>query len=340
MFSNFQVDYESLYTCQTKLLECQFEIKQLLGTLPKISFESDEETLKDNLVGCLSCSFPNTYFLIKSSGTHEIHASTSLSRMQYLKNQDKIVITDSTNKCLKIVDINNGLLIQSAFKSPGESENLFKHPFSICVDSKKNEIFVSDIELSKVFIFNQNLELLRTFCDSIIKIPTSISLDDKSNLYIGDYTNNLISVWESENFDFVEKIEIDSPAYVELSEKHIFVLNTSLCNFEETRKPLNCIFIIDKASPNEILQTIKVENWKNPYGLILKNDYIITVSNETSRYSSVSNCDNLYLYVFNKYGYCVQKTKLNQHEPINDLLIVDGTMFICFKNFVKIFSIQ
>ena len=260
--------------------------------------------------------------------------------MQYLTNQDKIVITDSTSKCLKIVDINNGHLIQSAFNPPGESENLFKHPFSICVDSIKNEIFVSDIELSKVFIFDKNLELLRTLSNSLIKIPSAIRLDYNSKkLYIGDYTNNLITIWESESCNFVEKIEIESPAYIELSEKCIYVLNSSLPCLEEKQKVLNCIFILEKVAPNEILQKIKLANWQNPSGLLIKNEFIFTVSNEISTFST-NNTDNLYLYVFNKYGYCVQKTKLNQHEVINDLLIVDETMFLCFKNFVKIYNIQ
>jgi hypothetical protein len=338
--SNFKFDYDSLYSSQTKLRECQFEIKQLLSALPKISFESDDEYFKDNLVGSLSCSFPNTYYLVKSSGTHEISSSKNLCRMQYLANLDKIVITDSDSNCLKIVDINNGHLIQSTFNLPSETDNLFKHPFSICVDSIKNEIFVSDIELSKVFIFDKNLELLRTLCNSLIKIPNAIRLDNiLRRLYVGDYTNNLISIWDSESCDFIEKIEIESPAYIELDEKSIYVLNSFLPCLEQKQKSLNCIFILEKAAPNGILQQIKLETWQNPCGLFIKNDFFFTVSNEISSYSTNST-DNLFLFVFNKYGYCVQKTKLNQYEAINDLFIVDGTLFLCFKNFLKIYCIQ
>jgi hypothetical protein len=258
--------------------------------------------------------------------------------MQYLKSQDKIILTDSTNKCLKLVDINDGHLIQSTFKPPNDSQNLFKHPFAICVDVVKNEILVSDIELSKIFIFNEKMELLRTLSDSLIKKPTAICIDNEHNIYVADYDSNLMSIWESENCNFVEKFQIQSPAYIKLAEKKLFVLNTALCGLEEKKNLLNCIFILEKCSPYGLIQTIKLDSWQRPYGLFVRNDYIFTISNEISVYCTKT--DNLFLYVFNKYGCCVQKTKLNQMEAINDILIVDERIFFCYKNLVKVLKFQ
>ena len=78
----------------------------------------------------------------------------------------------------------------------------------------------------KIFVFNSNFDLRFQFCEQNLKNPNYMEIDnafDKSRLYVSDFTNDEISIWNTSNGSFIAKIEIETPLQINFTRTSLFV---------------------------------------------------------------------------------------------------------------------
>ena len=188
--------------------------------------------------------------------------------MALLKNNTKLLITDCGRKLLHLCDF-DGTILKSV-----NPNNIFKDPTGVCVLVDKNEekIFVGDEEHEKIFVLNSNFELQFQIGNGHLKHPRLMRIDnefDKSHLYVLDYENNEITIWNSTNGSFIAKIDVETPEQIHFTQNSLFVSSHVWKSVWKDNKVIqinkggNCIFEIDKAS-FEIKRRI-IGNWYSPH---------------------------------------------------------------------------
>ena len=180
-------------------------------------------------------------------------------------NNDTLVACDCESPSLKLIDINGNYL-----KSINPNK-LLKCPWAIFI-TKTNTIFVSDSSLARIFVFNSNFELLRSFgLEDLVKFIEFICIDEEQYLYASDFHNSLVTIWDSRSGTLLKKIQINSPTEIAINEKHIFIASQSDENRLEIENGDSCIYVLNKSS-YEIENKIKFANWLAPHCILFDAD--------------------------------------------------------------------
>ena len=227
--------------------------------------------------------------------------------------------------------------------------DLIKRPHAICL-GLNDELFITEYSGDdKILIFDKEMKFKREF--NIVKDleVENIFIDLKSKdkrLYITDKDNNQITVWKSENGDYITTIKIDSPGHIEFNENSVFVTSiTDVDGNEETRKlnkiesGSNCIFELNKSN-YEIINKIAFDNWIQPWGLCLdENSNIITTAFQLNENQIIS--EERYLYIIDRNKSILSKIDLGDwREVAYDMKYFDNKIVICFAKHLRIIELN
>ena len=120
---------------------------------------------------------------------------------------------------------------------------------------------------------------------------------DKFRIYVSDYENNEITIWNTENGLFIAKMEIETPKQIIFTQNSLFVSSPVFERQIEINNTIkiieggNCIFEVDKVSL-EIKRRI-IGSWFSPNLLNIESngnllitgrDYINKITTSDSRY--------------------------------------------------------
>ena len=225
-----------------------------------------------------------------------------------------LLITDVRDNSLKLVDFKTGNLIDilrhSKLSSPG------------CLYvTKKEEIFVYDVSNSKILIFEFKkffLNFLREFKVLNVSFISDMKVNqDKNNyslLYISSVMKNRISIWDTENGNYMKSFKVDHPSYMEFSDEKLFVVSYTICDETIDDNKLvritdgsNCIFVFDKST-YELINKIDLNNWLKPTGLYLDSfSNIVTTAFEIDNDGFISK--NRFVYTIDQNGELLHKVE-------------------------------
>ena len=268
-------------------------------------------------------------------------SSGRLESIAFLKNQNKLVLSDKNEGVLKIVDLD------SCFVDNFKHAHI-KKPSALCI-GKNNELYISEHSKGnhRVLVFDENLNYLKQMSLKPMYV-TSIKIDlfDEQNLlYITDNSDDKIVVRYTEIDRFKEAIKVLKPSFIEFSKDFIFVisypsfnLNKKARRLEGFQKGSNCIFVINK-SDQEIVRRICFDNWLIQPGLCLDEELnITTIAFELSETRILST--STYLYIISLNGDLVQKIEIDAGvgKPSSICFFNDSFSF-CDEKTLNIFQI-
>ena len=252
-----------------------------------------------------------------------------------IEKQRKLLITDHKRNLLHLIDFDGNIL--KSFNP----NNVLKRPSGICAlhDPNEEKIFVGHYTHHKIFVFNSNFDLKFQFGDQNLKTPDYMKIDnefDKSLLYVSDWYNNEITIWNTSSGSFISKIDVDTPIQIILTQNSLFVCSPVIKHQIKNNKVIkinkggNCIFEIDKASL-EIKRRI-IGNWYSPVLLnidangnlqIIALDYINNITKSNMRY----------LLTIGQNGEILKKVEIDCYLAGADVILVNNNkiMVIAFN---------
>jgi hypothetical protein len=259
-------------------------------------------------IGKFDHSFNQIFSSIKNVTAIDIE-SNFLSRVTLLENEKKIVLCDFDDQSLKVIEFNGG------FIGSFNPKYIFDSPFAIC-SNKRDDIYIADQIKKKIFVLNSNMRYKFEFGQNRIKMPYSMAIDDKSNyLYVSDWRNNIITIFNAENGDFINEMKVFSPLNIALNKKgKLFVTSIEAILVYDTEK-------------FKLLNKIQIKNWTNLRGLSFDYDEInfMVIARENKNYSQ-SQC----LFVFSENGELLQITELNNTKFI-DFCVLERNKILCIR---------
>ena len=260
---------------------------------------------------------PCNYKRIKSTKPLVIPFELSVG-LAHVKENGQILVTDPESSSIRIID-ENGNYDKAVY--PNE---FLQKPGAMCIN-RKNEIFIVDMCLEKIFVFDKDLNYLREFGDSRLQC-TSHMIIDIDIIYMTSFLNNNLTVWNSNTGEFLNQMSLNSPLSSAIAPCHdrIFVISAIDVGFfsrEYTAQISlnndNCIFMIDKISL-EILNTIDISNYIQPKGLMIDEslNFYITAAEIEQVNTNETNAKkpSRHLIKFNEKGDFLQKTLLELED--------------------------
>ena len=276
-------------------------------------------------------------FLSNNNPTRLVHVNSApiphkfLNRIAYLESKQQYLITDREDQTVKVLSSNGHYL--------GEYNPnlLLEYPFAIYVNNSTNEIFVGDYKLQRIVVFDENFKHITEFGHNIAKAPNTITMDKLTGLiYCTDYWYDKVSIWQGEypddinsnenfrctNYILNNEFDCDSPAYIQIALDKIFIVSAIEVETEETssklkeiKKGSNCIFVFDKIKL-EILFTIRLKDWIEPYGLVIDiYANVYTSASELDNENNISSTASL--FKFDKNGRLLSKIQFSNYIPID-----------------------
>ncbi|ESO10825.1 hypothetical protein HELRODRAFT_97048 [Helobdella robusta] len=117
----------------------------------------------------------------EGGGTGKIKDQFHWPRYVATDSQNKIIVSDGANHCVKIFDKQGRYLFK--FGSQGSSDGLLKHPRGVCVDQADN-ILVADHDNDRVSIFNKDGNFVRHVLN--IPKPRGLALNERGLLVVSN----------------------------------------------------------------------------------------------------------------------------------------------------------
>ena len=274
----------------------------------KTPFYSTKFAIKRKHIGKFNHSYNQIFSKIKNVTAIDIPANF-LSRMTILENENQIVFCDFDDQSIKVIDFVGHFL--GSF-NPG---SLFDSPYAICCN-QYDDVYVADQIKKKIFVFNSKLVFKFEFTHNLIKMPYSMVIENKSNhLFVADWRNNMITVWNAANGDYINNFKVFSPLNIIVNRnKKLFITS------------IECILVYDSQKLS-FLNKIQINNWTNLRGIRFDYDEInlLVIARENKNYSE-SQC----LFVIEENGELLQITELNNTKFI-DFCVVDRNQILLIR---------
>jgi hypothetical protein len=295
---------------------------------------------EENLIGHFS------YFGDKLNPIREIsfREDSHICRMSLFENDSKLLITDYKRNLLHLCDLEGNKL--KSFNP----NNILKYPTGVCVlksdDSNEERIFVGDSELHKIFVFDSFFDLQFQYWDENLKDPDYIRIDnefDKSRLYVSDCDNHELTIWNTNNGTFVNKIVVENPVQINFTLNSLFVcspvyeakqINNKVIRISEGG---NCIIEIDKESL-ELKRRI-IGNWYSPQLLNIQSNGNLQIS----AYRFDNNLvvpEMRYFLTIDQKGKIIKIVELNEMKGFVDLILVNNRIIGSRFNKLNIFKFE
>ena len=246
---------------------------------------------------------------------------------------------------------------------------MFSEPFAICLN-RRNDIFIGDYIDKNIFVFDEKFSLIRSFGNETLIESSSIAIDDEDStlmeinsdtfLYVTSKFMNTVTVWNSDNGEYITKFKINKPEYIQVFDKKLFIIGrvnnsniyTLSQHLSDTNKNIvysaNCIYIVSKTS-FEITHTIQLDNCYDLKGLYVDSNFnIFTFGKEFEYDDNINNVvdgfynnfltsKSRYFYVFNeKNGYCLQRTMIEGLYDLSDFIVLKNKVIVCYKDTIKV----
>ncbi len=312
--------------------------KKIFFPSQQISFECSDIDLDEKIIGNLVEKYAFKYEKIKFIKSTKIPNAKFMSSISFSNADNQLLITDNEENSLKLVDLNGKFVKEQALKTGIK-------PTTICTNLNGNLIYIADIKRKKVVVYKTaNFEFVTEFGDNNIKKPDSMIIDHETNLlYITEFDNNYVSVWNLNKNKYHTQFKIDSPAQIQVIDDKLYVISES--DYEQVKttgriritKGSNSIFIIDKST-NQIEQKIKLDDWFDPCGLFVDgNQNILTTAYELDNDKYVSQ--KRFLYIFDRAYKLIKKLPL-EIDYFTDMLLVDRKIFICSYDNLKVIEFE
>jgi hypothetical protein len=275
------------------------------------------------------------------------HEESELYRMTLLENNKKLLISGPKRNQLHLLDLDGNIL--ESF----DPDNLLKSPSSVFLlksDTNEEIIFIGDSGQHEIFAFDSNFQFKFKFKFShlmqaragYMRIDTELNDEfDKSRLYLCDYINDKITIFDSCDGKFINSIDVEFPKHIFFTLDNFYVsspvADALMINNKviKINKGGNCIFEIEKRTL-EIKRRI-IGNWYSPHLLnIESNGNFQILAYTLDENLIVSKC--IYLQIIDQNGKIIDKVELNSVEKISDTVLVNNKIFVSMKNKLKIFE--
>ena len=164
---------------------------------------------------------------------------------------------------------------------------------------------------------------------------------DKFRLYVSDRRNDVLTIWNTSNGAFIDKLDIDAPVDVNFTGSSFYVSSRV---FEDNirngklitiKKGGNCIFEIDKESL-EIKRRI-MGNWFSPRLLNIELNGNLQIVARTLN-DNVIKSEIRYFLTIDKNGKIIEKVETHGLHILGDLKFVKNKIIASFYNKLKIFE--
>jgi DNA-binding beta-propeller fold protein YncE len=251
--------------------------------------------------------------------------------LAYLKEKKQILITDTDAGLIRIIDIDGNYL------NSINPDNLLEKPAAIFISDQK-EIYIQEMLLEKVFVFDSEFRYLRVFGDERLQTPFNMIVDDETELvYLSTYLNNLITIWNGKTCEFIKEFSLNSPLSLSIVSDKLFVVSaidielfTLKYSVDISENNNNCIYVIDKNTL-EILKMISISRFIHPKGLVVddKMNFIFAALDLHSiNEDKIENSKpSKYLIKLNENGEFLQKTKLGLSGTFQVLFVEKKIFF-------------
>jgi hypothetical protein len=279
------------------------------------STEETEKTLKDDQKN------QNVFEILFQNVTPKSNLLKDSTKKQFLKKIKNItqfklnsmhfrrVALSPDKKCFLICDINNKSImcvgLNGEFIKSFNPENILKGPCALCIDYKKNEIYVSDWTIDLIFVFNDQFKVLRVLGE-MEKVDTAFDLcfdSDSKYLFASDSNNKVITVLNGKTGQIVKNLNIDSP-------KHMRTLNDTLYVLSDNNSKAY-ILGLDKYTFKET-SLISLTNLGFVRGLHIDecSNIYTTAYEKDSNNNIMWDTAALYIYGLNNNGVLLNKIEL------------------------------
>ena len=265
---------------------------------------------------------------------------TILYRMALIEKQTKLLATDFNRNLLHLLDLDGNIL--KSFNP----NNVLKRPGGVCAlhDPNEEQIFVGDSTHHKIFVFNSNFDLKFQLGDQNLKTPDYMKIDnefDKSRLYVSDWYNNEITIWNTSNGSLIAKIDVETPKQIHFTQNSLFVCSPVFIHQFKNNKVIkinnggNCIIEVDKAS-FEIKRRI-IGNWYLPNLInIESNGNLQIIAWEFINNITVS--DKNYVLTIDQNGKIIKKNEIAYGPIVAEVILVNNKIMVTNYNKLKIFG--
>lgn len=351
------------YETQEKLKKLKKFVKEIELNYNQIQFELSDLSIDESFVGKLvtntsaqsstddlmitpqsqiimpmmsNASCINEFNKLNKINTIKLKAK-DLWRLAFIDN--KIFVTDYEDRKI-IVLSKNGSNVVGTYSPSGVCTG----PLAICSNGRE-QIFVGDQDKCGIMKFDVNMNLVKKFGKNILKRANYMTLDNQSELYVSDWVNNEVSIWDINTFKHISTFSIDSPSALRIIKNKIFIVSGTEHEFNEDTRKLgyiskgsNCIYKVDKSSLN-VTQKIRTDSWLDPCGLqVLDSEinqpHLLTIAYELDHDKIISQ--HLSLFIIDTGGNFLKKIKLRGITHLADFLLVDNKIYGCINDEVKI----
>ena len=219
----------------------------------------------------------------------------------------------------------------------------------VAVLNGDEEIYIGDCAVHKIFVFDSNFVYQKSFGDERLKVPQYILIDceDPVNkyLYASDFSNDEITVWDTNNGQFIDTININSPFSIRFIQNEIYVVSpiefklSTDQKVDKIEKGANCIFVLNKNKPYNIIKEIKFDNWLCPSSLHICNKLnIYTIAYDLDQNGVKSEFK--YLFVIDINGNLIKKIALNDIKVIGDMLVYNNKLIFSVRSAIKVLKFE
>lgn len=230
-----------------------------------------------------------------------------LTHSVWIEQRQTFLIPDLSKRCIIEIDLNGNLI------GSHNPESILSSPSCLCINWK-NEIFVFDNCKLRVLAFNTEIEHIRTFGDSRLTMCTDMAADVDSDLiFVLQYFQNLVSIWNSASGEFVNEFAVASPCFIKVKDNLLFILSaidteifTEVVEAKEKVNTNNMIYVYDKHNL-AIFNKIPIAYCVNPKGLYVDDslNVYLAAHDQNARRENAKH-----LFKIKPNGECVQKTNL------------------------------
>ena len=227
----------------------------------------------------------------------DVHVSGIICTQRYRN----IVVTDTNNKCIRILDE------KEIVGTIGAPEFDFTKPVALAIDST-NDLFVLDQGNKMFHKFRLNGDRLFSFPTKPRKTPEKpwdIAVSPDGAVYISDWSRRRVYVYNGQNGKKIRSIRGcykrgKKDEYVEFSRPAgiAFDLGGRLMIADRGERCVWCI----NTDGDELIKTIGDAHLQNPYSIAVANDGKIAVTESESDCVSVFDDDGALLHYFGGTG--------------------------------------
>lgn len=267
------------------------------------------------------------------------------------KHKNRILVLDLEEKFIKVFDMNYN------YRETIRPNRLLLEPYAICCNNSNNFydnfIFISDISLQKVLIFDSEFKYLSEFANGVC-IEHMFIDDDDNVLYAAVPKHNLVSLWSIKASDdgitYFSQFSVKQPLKVQVAQ-HIYVISEKFeglfGGFNQIDNYKKSIYIFDKNNYN-LLEEIK---YLLPISIFINqvDNSLITLAYQYIKLHYQSDnfgmnfrpthkwSDSLYIFKINKKlekGYIddIQDIALNMNKMPIDIMWLDNKLIYYMNN--------